>query len=62
MRNLGPRKNCEPQTKHLFFSFLQFALGLSQLAIWMEKLYFIFSVCVDVMQQLLQLLIFFFCA
>ena len=40
MRNLGSRKNCEPQTKYFFFSFLQCAAVLSQLAIWMKKSFF----------------------
>mgnify|MGYP007058836242 CR=1 FL=1 len=40
VRNLEPRKNCEPQTRYFFFSFSQFAPGFSQLAIWMKKYFF----------------------
>ena len=40
MRNLGPRKTCEPQTKYYLFCFSQFAPGLSQLAIWMKTVFF----------------------
>ena len=40
VRNLEPRKNCEPQTRYFFFSFSQFAPGLSQLSIWIKKYFF----------------------
>ena len=44
------------------FFFSSFSFFLLQVFFFFCKLYFIFSVCVDVMQQLLQLPIFFFCA